>query len=264
MSSSSSSSSFFSSVVVVVVVGVAIVVDGRLAHLYDNGTVSFVHNSNVSLTMYNSSLFIDSLSDQPLYLTPSSCRLRNSTAVATALTTVCGTSKLLNLDNANLLDKVSSESYELLIRRRERYLLKGHKSNYSLLVAFDDHEGCWLYLIDNRDCHNRNFLRQLCYNLPSRLIDSEGVNVRVNDKPRSSNDDNNEELRTLYNISVLMIAIDCIAFVLYISLIVFMIKLLRNAYESRRCGDQFRRAITSSKPSDRFYLVRATGNETLV
>lgn len=215
-----------------------VLVDGHFAHLYDNGTVSFVHNSNVSLTLYNSSLYIDSLSDQPLYVTPSWCRLRNTT---TSLTAICG--KLLNQDNANLLDKVSSESYELVIRRQERYLLKGHKSNYSLLVAFDDNEGCLSYLIDNHDCHHQNIIRQLCDNLPPRLIDN-GV----------SRSNNNNELRTLYNISVLMIAIDCITFVLYISLIVFMIKLLRNAYEPQQQRPATRR----------FYLVRATSHETEV
>lgn len=228
------------------------------AHLYDNGTVSFVHNSNVSLTLDNSSLRIDSWSDQPLYLTPSSCRLRNATT--TTVTTVCGTGKLLDQDNVNLLDKVSSESYELLIRRQERYLLKGHKSNYSLLVVFDNNEGCWPYLIDNRDCHQQNFLRQLCDNLPPRMIDSEGVLGKAANDNDYETPRPNVELRTLYNISVLMIAIDCITFVLYISLIVFMIKLLRNAYEPRSPSLPSH-PIASTR---RFYLVRATSNETEV
>lgn len=237
---------------------VVVAVDSRFAHLYDNGNVSFVHNSNVSLTMRDSSLHIVSLSGQPLYLSPSSCRVRNSTT--TTVTTICGVGRLLTQDNANLLDKVSSESYELLIRQQERYLLKGHKSNYTLLVAFDDNgEGCCSYVIDNHDCRHQSLLRQLCENLPPRLIDAE-----IEQQPDITEDQprNNGELRTLFNISMLMIAIDCITFVLYISLIVFMIKLLRNAYEPR-CRLQQQQPLPPHPTARRFYFVRAS-SETAV
>lgn len=227
--------------VLFVVVLLLVTVHARFAHLYDNESVSFIHNPGVSLSLRNSSLHIES--NQRLYLVPSSCRLRNPTN-----TSSCGVP--LNENNAGrLLDETPSESYELLIRRRKRYLLKGQKSNnYSVLVAFDDKDGCWPYLIDNH--HDQSFLRRRLCEPDLIVAAADATTTAAPIVPK------NDELRTLYNIGVLMIAIDCITFVLYISLIVFMIKLLRNTYEPIL---QQRQPVAATR---RFYLVR--GSETEV
>lgn len=242
-----SSPSLSTGLLLAVVVGLA----RSFVHLYDNGTLSFVHNANVSSSVRNDSLLhFNSLSEQPLYIVPPFCRPRNTTTYPTLITTVCGDGRLLNRDNVDLLDKVSGETYELLVRQREKYLFKGHESNISLLVVFDDTD-CWPYLIDNRHCHRqRDFLRQLCDNLPPRF----------NEEATPSEQISYDELNTLYNISLLMISIDCITFVLYIGLIVFMIKMLRNAYEPTRI------AVAPTPPppiatTRRFYFVRANSND---